>query len=578
MFDQSPTTSEQRFSWRRTTLFMGKLAVAAGAVAWLYSRGLLDFAVLAEVPRSARTWLFLCGGCVSMFFAVGLLAFRLRILLLFHRFDVGIGPTTLITFIAYFFGALLPGMVGADAVRATFLCSRVAERRMDVVTLILFDRVVGLYSLLLLGSLALAGAFLGGIWQEGFAVLLLAPALVGLTTVGALFLAFVPGGRGSEWFLKIMGWRLRMFVAGTRALLRSWPVLIATVAVSLISHGFMVLSFVAVAVVITDPLPVFLHFVISPLAVTLNAVPISPGGLGLTEGAFSYLFHLAGSGNGALIGLLGRLLQYAAFAIGGAISLLLIRWRGEPFASITCDEPSLKNGMTAGGRSDSRSRTAHTLQQDLGRAYYDQNYGDYERRASAGKLAFYLSLVRKWVPDRSLLFELGVGQGRFLEVALPYYRVAGCDVNSFGVDVTARRVPAAQVVKGSYEALTGLRPLDVVVAWDVLEHLPDLDSGLQAIRDGLTPTGKLIGVVPVYDGPLGCLVRLLDKDETHVYKQGRRWWAEKIETSGFELVEIGGILRKLVAHRYYVHLTRPQFVLRSTGVAIYFVAQRSSHS
>jgi len=214
------------------------------------------------------------------------------------------------------------------------------------------------------------------------------------------------------------------------------------------------------------------------------------------------------------------------------------------------------------------------MQQDLGKAYYDQNYGDYDLQASPGKLAFYLSLVRKWVPDGGELFELGVGQGRFLQVAAAHYRVAGCDINSFGVDATAAKVAAAHVVPGSYEVLAGRPSVDAVVAWDVLEHLPDLDAGLIAIREGLAAEGKLIAVVPVYDGPLGWLVRLLDKDETHVSKQGRRWWSEKLERHGFEVLEIGGILRKLVANRHYVHLTSPQVLLRSAGVALYFVAQR----
>lgn len=214
------------------------------------------------------------------------------------------------------------------------------------------------------------------------------------------------------------------------------------------------------------------------------------------------------------------------------------------------------------------------MERDLGRAYYDENCGDDEARTSPRKLAFYLALVRKWVPEGGLLFEMGVGQGRFLQLAAAHYRAAGCDINSFGAALTAARAPTADVMRGSHEALANRPPLDAVVAWDVLEHLTDLDAALAAVRRSLAPAGKLIGVVPVYDGPLGWLVHLMDRDRTHVSKEGRRWWIEKLESQGFEVIESGGILRKLIAHRCYVHLTFPQAALRSTGVAIYFVARR----
>lgn len=229
-----------------------------------------------------------------------------------------------------------------------------------------------------------------------------------------------------------------------------------------------------------------------------------------------------------------------------------------------------EQGRERGQERDHDQATA----QDLGKGYYDRNYGNYELQASPAKLAFYLSLLRKWVPEHGKLFELGVGQGRFLQVAAPYYRVGGCDINSFGVESTAARVPAADLVQGSCEVLAERAPLDAVVAWDVLEHLPDLDAGLLAIRDSLAGAGKLLAVVPVYDGPLGWLVRLLDKDETHVSKEGRRWWREKLAEHGLEIVDSGGILRKLLANRHYLHLTSPQCLLGPAGVALYFVAQR----
>lgn len=210
-----------------------------------------------------------------------------------------------------------------------------------------------------------------------------------------------------------------------------------------------------------------------------------------------------------------------------------------------------------------------------GEAYYRENYGDYERQASPGKLEFYLRLVARWIAPGSRVFELGVGQGNFLARAATTYAVEGVDTNAYGVEQAQRRVPGATLRVGSYEQLAVASPPDAVVAWDVLEHLPNLDDGLAAIGQALRPGGMLVAVVPVYDGPLGPLVRALDRNPTHVSKLGRGDWLERLPRHGFEVVEHGGIIRKLVLSRWYVHVTRPQRLLRRAGSALYFAAKKT---
>lgn len=208
-----------------------------------------------------------------------------------------------------------------------------------------------------------------------------------------------------------------------------------------------------------------------------------------------------------------------------------------------------------------------------GEAYYLENYPDYAAQNPARKLAFYRRLLRRHVRPGARLFELGVGLGLFMDAVRGEYDCAGCDINVFGVEQTRRRTGIEGMRVGGVEVLDSEPAPDVVTSWDVLEHLPDLDGALRVIHSRLASGGCLIAVVPVYDGPLGWLVTLLDKDPTHVTKQGRRFWLRKLTGTGFEIREWGGILRKLVGSRY-VHLTRPQPVLRRIGSALYFVARK----
>jgi SAM-dependent methyltransferase len=206
-------------------------------------------------------------------------------------------------------------------------------------------------------------------------------------------------------------------------------------------------------------------------------------------------------------------------------------------------------------------------------AYYAENYPDYAAQNPDHKLAFYRGLVRRHVKPGARLFELGVGLGLFLDAVRCEYECAGCDINPFGVEQTRRRTGLTRLYLGPVETLDGEPPPDVVVSWDVLEHLPDLTGSLRFLHARLAPGGFLIGVVPVYDGPLGRLVTLLDKDPTHVTRQGRRFWLRELAAAGFEVREWGGLLRRLVGSRY-IHLTGPQPLLRHIGSALYFVARK----
>ena len=208
-----------------------------------------------------------------------------------------------------------------------------------------------------------------------------------------------------------------------------------------------------------------------------------------------------------------------------------------------------------------------------GAAYYAENYPDYERQNPDRKLEFYLELLGRWVPAGSRIFELGSGLGLFLQKAATRYDCSACELNPHGAETSRLRVPNVVVHEASFDSVPVDPPPRAVVAWDVLEHISDLDRALETIHSRLPAGGFLFGVVPVYDSPLGPITRLLDHDPTHVWKLSRRDWLNRLRQHGFEIVEWGGIVRKLMPGRWYLHVTSPQFLLRRCSSAIYFVAE-----
>lgn len=211
------------------------------------------------------------------------------------------------------------------------------------------------------------------------------------------------------------------------------------------------------------------------------------------------------------------------------------------------------------------------------RSYYTDAYIDYEKQNPSYKIRFYMNLVERWIRKGDLIFELGVGLGTFLQRATEKFECHGCDINHYGIETTRKKLPEVPLFEGSYECIPTNPPPKAVVCWDSLEHLPDLDTALNSIFSKLPKGGCLIGVVPVYDGPLGWLVHLLDKDPTHVTKISRKEWLSRLNQHGFDVPEYGGIIRKLIGPHYF-HFVRPQSILKRCGTALYFVARKPESS
>jgi uncharacterized membrane protein YbhN (UPF0104 family) len=222
-------------------------------------------------------------------------------------------------------------LAGGDAMKAIYLCSNVSERRIDALSLIVVDRVIGLYSLLLLGTIAF---FLGETVDAiplDRRILLAAPTAVIVVGLGACFIAW--DGFFNSHFLKTLCFRMPKailnFIKALRSYLKAPKLLMGAVILSVLNHALVVVSFVVAAFLLKDNLPIFAHFIINPLAMLANVIPLTPGGLGMAEGAFSLIFQAAGSANGAIVGLLGRFIQYAVFILAGSAAILLLKVRSQ---------------------------------------------------------------------------------------------------------------------------------------------------------------------------------------------------------------------------------------------------------
>ncbi len=186
--------------------------------------------------------------------------------------------------------------------------------------------------------------------------------------------------------------------------------------------------------------------------------------------------------------------------------------------------------------------------------YFGRTYRDYEAQNPPSKLAFYRRVAEEAVGAtvRPRVLDVGCGPGLFLEALGPAWERFGTDVSRWAVAEARRRVPAASIECSSAEFAPFEGPFDLITAFDVLEHLPDPEGAISVLRKRLCPGGALLAVLPVYDGPAGVLVRLLDRDPTHLQKRGRGFWLGLLGRD-LRVEDWTGIFRYLLPGRRYMH-------------------------
>jgi hypothetical protein len=329
---------------RQRAVNLLKLAVGIGLIYFLYTR-LPDPQLLWEQIASANKWLLLLGAlCYST--AVALSAIKWGVLL--HAVDVPAPWSRLLSFQwqAEFFNNFLPGQVGGDVVRGYGLAMD-TQRTADAAASVVIDRFIGLLVFMGCAALATSAMFLFGrpdgtpFTPEQYVTLRIVD--MGSTIFSAALLGMV---------LVMLSHRLKSYF---ERLLARMPLSARTVPIwqkasrafdayrdhigalllcALGSVGIVLLTSLNIWLIARAIEPGGISFlevlVVNPIIVFVAlALPISPGGLGIRQGAFVGAFLLVGASAtlGFAVGLLQQAIGYLVSLPGG---VLWIRGRRTP--------------------------------------------------------------------------------------------------------------------------------------------------------------------------------------------------------------------------------------------------------
>src|SRR5262249_12718269 len=226
--------------------------------------------------------------------------------------------------IGAFFNFCIPGGTGGDVMKLYYLAAGNRGRRVEIATVLFVDRAVALFCMLgLVVTLALIDGRLA--WEN--------PLIGGLVAVAALCaIGLLLGGavacstrlRASRWYVYLMDRApLRRYLERAADALyvfrKNKAALAKAAGLSLIGHLALLCVFSAAGRVFMPNAPAITVGMLALLGLLANALPITPGGLGVGEAAFEGLFRLAGYTHGAQLILAWRAGMIALCSLGCAL-------------------------------------------------------------------------------------------------------------------------------------------------------------------------------------------------------------------------------------------------------------------
>lgn len=247
-----------------------------------------------------------------------------------------------LSFVGIYYNTFFPGSVGGDLLKAYFIAHAHPERKTRAIASVIADRALGLFGLILF--VAVTGSIA---WAAGDPRLTANADLQRIVTI----MAGIAGGSILAFLLlgfvlhreHVFAGRLRHIPKLGHSLAEAWfavceyrrrmKVVAVGVLLSAVSHFALVFALHSASRVFPPTNPDDLatiseHMVIAPIGFIAQALPVSPGGVGVGEAVFAWLYKLCDRPESR--GMIARLsLRMVEWLIGFGGYLVYLRMKAE---------------------------------------------------------------------------------------------------------------------------------------------------------------------------------------------------------------------------------------------------------
>lgn len=279
-------------------IFIIKLFLGISIIYWLYQKGSLDFTLTANFIKHPALFLL----CITLGIVKILLnSYRWkRIINNSNNKKIKLKETLNAEWSSLFFSTILPGTASGDILRVGFLKKEKLETSFLILT-VLFDRFLGFFGLI---TLALFSSLLFLYFSKPN-VLLIPIILTNIYIFTLLFiLTLLMISIKKDWIFKIVreSPKVTKFFVTIFNFFSYKKELFFQVSMSTFSH---VLSLFCLWIITNTyslkEVPLFDIFIIAPLGLLAQVIPLTPSGIGIGHAAFDYLFKTIEIDHGASI-------------------------------------------------------------------------------------------------------------------------------------------------------------------------------------------------------------------------------------------------------------------------------------
>jgi uncharacterized protein (TIRG00374 family) len=262
-----------------------RIAVGLGLLLYLSLSGAIAWSALAGLAKSRAVSLSALGLLLTM---VGLTSWRLCLLLKARGLHLTLGSSVRLTLIGAYFNAFLPGATGGDLARVYYATKSNRGHRTEITTVILFDRLFGVFALMALPLLiaALVPELLRS--MHTLRILLWCAAAGCIATLLGLVICLAGGVTMERIVLPLferlpLGRYIKRIYVTVHAYRENLGTLAGVIAISITVHALLVIVMLFLVHVTSSRAIEWSMAILIPFGLLANSLPITPGGLGVGE-------------------------------------------------------------------------------------------------------------------------------------------------------------------------------------------------------------------------------------------------------------------------------------------------------
>lgn len=302
-----------------------KIAIAVFAIFFLFKSGWLTANTFQRLFKTANIP-FLLLSCLFFFTAQILASWRLLKLLRSIHYPIRFSHAFRLTMIGNFFNSVIPGSFGGDAIKGFYLFKGEEENKGQSAGIIVADRILGLFSLLLIAIFSLAfllwkyRALYAAYHRQLYLGLIAACFLFGL---GWAFIFF---GKNPRLRKILKHYSARFFrsgpfyqlIVGLGAIPKHRQIMISAFFLSVAIQIFSLAGFLMTSNIIPSHSPdIITKMAVSSIVMLIGVIPITPGNIGWTELMAAFGWSAVGSSAGAEAFLFWRIVTVSCSLMGG---------------------------------------------------------------------------------------------------------------------------------------------------------------------------------------------------------------------------------------------------------------------